>query len=84
MITQNKKSLQSIINYTNMKLKHWYMDVEKDYGIRGSGQVRFTDDTVIIDYIEDNEIKHWSMAFYPSYIQDQKLDWVFNCWQELA
>ena len=76
--------MKAIINYTNERLQNWYYNAKKDYGVIGSGSVRFTDDSVIVDYIENGEKKEWSMAFYPEYLKDEKIDYVFNCWSELA
>jgi hypothetical protein len=76
--------MKKLIEYTNVQIAKWYLDVKNNYGVIGSGKVRFTSDSVIIDYIENGEEKTWSMPFYPEYLKTQKKDWVFNCWCELA
>lgn len=78
------ENLNRLIEYTNNKIAQWYYNAKKDYNVIGSGKVRFTEDSVIVDYIENGEQKTWSMAFYPEYLKEQKIDWVFNCWSELA
>jgi hypothetical protein len=76
--------IQNLIDYTNLRIKNWYVNVKCEYGVIGSGKVRFTEDSVVVDYIEDGEQKVWSMAFYPEYLKTARIDWVFNCWYELA
>lgn len=76
--------MEKLIAFTNAKISNWYANAKKDYGVIGSGSVRFTNDSAIVDYIENGEKKEWSMAFYPEYLKEQKIDWVFNCWAELA
>ena len=76
--------MKHLIDYTNERLQNWYYNVKKDYGVIGSGSVRFTDDSAIVDYIEDGIKKEWSIAFYPEYLKDHKMDYIFNCWSELA
>jgi hypothetical protein len=75
--------METLINYTNAKLINWYANA-KEYGVIGSGTVRYSEDTVYIDYIENGINNTWSMAFYPEYLKTQKIDWVFNCWMALA
>ena len=76
--------MKTLIDYTNNRIAQWYYNAKKDFGVVGSGKVRFTEDSVIVDYIENGEEKTWSMAFYSEYLKNQKIDWVFNCWSELA
>jgi len=76
--------MEKLIAYTNFRLNNWYANVYEEYGVIGSGSVRFTNDSVIVDYIENGVKKEWSMAFYPEYLKQQAIDWVFNCWSELA
>ena len=76
--------MKNLIEYTNNRIANWYYNAKLDYGVIGSGKVRFTEDTVIVDYIENGESKTWSMAFHPEYLKEQKIDYVFNCWMELA
>ena len=76
--------MKTITDYTNNKIANWYLNAKKEYGVIGSGQVRFTSDSVIVDYTENGEDKSWSMAFYPEYLKDHKIDYIFNCWSELA
>ena len=80
--TEEKR--KEVISYTNTKLVSWYINAKSDYNVTGSGQLRFTEDSAIIEYIENGQQKTWSMAFYPEYLQEQKIDWVYNCWMELA
>lgn len=74
--------MEKLITYTNAKINNWYANAKKDFGINGSGSVRFANDLVIVDYIEDGEKKEWSMPFFSEYLKEQKIDWVFNCWAE--
>jgi hypothetical protein len=76
--------MKTLIEYTNNRIANWYYNAKKDYGVIGHGKVRFTEDSVIVDYVENGKEKTWSMAFYPEYLKEQKIDWVFNCWMELA
>jgi len=76
--------MTTLIEYTNNRIANWYYNAKKDYGVVGHGEVKFTDDSVIVEYVENGEAKTWSMAFYPEYLKTEKIDWVFNCWSELA
>jgi hypothetical protein len=76
--------MKAVTDYTNNKIANWYLNAKKEYGVIGSGKVRFTSDSVIVDYTENGEDKSWSMAFYPEYLKDHKIDYIFNCWSELA
>ena len=90
--------MEKLIAFTNAKILNWYTNAKNDYGVIGSGLVRFTNDSVIVElkcveyltdiqkikHRENGEKKEWSMAFYHEYFKEQKIDWVFNCWSELA
>lgn len=78
-------NIQRMINYTNTKIVKWYSNVKKEYNVIGSGKAHYNkkNNTVVVEYIENGEQKTWSMAFYPEYLSNG-LDWVFNCWGELA
>jgi hypothetical protein len=78
------KVMKKLIEYTNVRISTWYADAKKDYGVMGSGSARFENDKIFVDYTENGEEKQWSMPFYPEYLKEQKIDWVFNCWSELA
>ena len=76
---------QNAINYTQEKITAWYKDAKKDYNVNGSGTAHYNkvENEVVVEYIEDGVQKTWSMAFYPEYLENG-IDWIFNCWSELA
>ena len=74
---------QRILNFTNERLNNWYANAKIDYNVDGFGTAKIEDNKVIVNYTENGESKVWSMAFYPEYISNG-IDWVFNCWMELA
>jgi hypothetical protein len=80
------KTIQGVINYTNLEIQRWYDDVFEQYGVVGSGIARYDKDSnsIIVDYVEDGILKTWQMAFYPEYLNQEKISWVFECWSELA
>jgi hypothetical protein len=47
--------MKTLIDYTNNRIAQWYYNAKKDFGVVGSGKVRFTEDSVIVDYIENGE-----------------------------
>lgn len=78
-------TIQDIVNYTNIRIESWYMNALLDHDVVGEGKAFYDEntDTIIVSYIEDGVSKTWEMAFYPEYISNG-LDWVYNCWSELA
>ena len=76
--------MEELTIFTNTQISNWYENALIDYGVVGSGSVSFTEDSVIVDYIENGTKKNWSMAFYPDYLKEQKIDWVYNCWSSMA
>jgi|LakMenE01Jun11ns_1017448.scaffolds.fasta_scaffold7944985_1 hypothetical protein len=77
-------TIADLTKYTNERIVNFYITVKECYGVIGSGLVRFTEDSVIVDYIEDGKELTWSMAFYPEYLKSHSINWVFDCWAELA
>jgi len=78
-------TIQDVINYTNEKISNWYANVKKEYGVIGLGTAHYNKKTnsVVVEYKEDGVQNTWEMAFYPEYLENG-VDWVFNCWSELA
>ncbi len=74
--------MKKLISYTNKRIAEWYLNAKTDYGVIGSGKVRYEKNKVIIDFIEDGKKFTWSMVFYPECLIEQDIDWVFNCWAE--
>lgn len=79
-------SIQEMLTWTNYRLAQWYEQVKTDYNIEGTAIAIHSADTneVIINYTENGKSHIWSMAFYPEYCIEQKIDYVFMCWSELA
>ena len=75
---------QQTISQTNLRLEAWYKEVKLSYNVIGEARTRVDEDVVTIEFIEDGIIKTWSMAFYPEYTLENGLDYVFNCWAEMA
>ena len=84
MITE--AHIQTMINYTNSKIAGWYKEVLTSHNVKGSGKAHYNkaNDEVVVEYTENGEQKTWSMAFYPEYLEDNDIAWVYNCWMELA
>jgi len=84
MITE--AHIQTMIQYTNSKIESWYKEVLNTYGIKGSGKAHYNKQSneVVVEYVENGKQKTWSMAFYPEYLEDNGIAWVYNCWMELA
>ena len=80
------KSIENLIEYTNTEIVRWYKDVKQEFGVIGFGSCRYDDaqNSIIVDYVEDGVFNTWEMAFYPEYLKEQKISWVFDCWIELA
>ena len=80
------KSIENLIEYTNLELVRWYENVKSEYGVIGFGETKYNEsnNTITVDYTEEGTQNTWSMAFYPEYLKEQKISWVFNCWMELA
>jgi len=78
-------TIQDVINYTNEKISNWYTSVKKEYNVIGAGFAHYNkeNDSVVVEYTENGIQETWEMAFYPEYLENG-VDWVFNCWSELA
>lgn len=76
--------MKNLIQYTNEKISQFYFNAKKEFGIIGSGSLKFENEKAIIEYTENNEKKTWSMYWHESYLKTQKIDYIFNCWMELA
>jgi hypothetical protein len=71
-----------VIKYTNQRLKRWYAEVKRSYGVVGSGFTAIKGDTITITYTEDGVTKKWDMAYYDEYVDESGIDYFFNVWQE--
>jgi len=80
----NTEQYQNLKNYTDMRIAQWYENVAEEYGVIGTGETSFTNDSVIVKYTEDGVSHEWSMAFYPEYFKEYPIEWVFNCWAALC
>ena len=76
--------MKNLIEYTNKRISNWYVNARIDYGVIGHGKLRFEDNKAIVDYVENGEQKTWSMPFYPEYLKEQKINWIFDCWMSLG
>ena len=77
--------IQTMIENTNSRILNWYENAKIDYGVIGSGSTHYNkkENKIVVEYIEDGEQKTWEMAFYPEYLENG-INWVFDCWAELA
>jgi hypothetical protein len=84
--TEIMKAIENVVEYTNVKIQNWYKEVKITYGVIGSGVCKYNEltNTMTVEYVEDGKCKIWEMPFYPEYTKEQSIDWVFNCWGELA
>jgi hypothetical protein len=73
-----------LANYTNSRIENWYRNAKLDYGVTGHGKVRFGENEVFIDYTENGVEKTWSMAFYPEYILNNGISYIFDVWMDEA
>ena len=73
-----------IINHTNARLSNWYKDAFNSYGVVGKGTTTIEGNQVTINYSEDGVEKVWNMIFYPEYVIDGGIDYIFNVWMEEA
>ena len=82
---QELKAIQTMIVYTDDRISTWYANAKQDYGVIGSGKVHYNaeENSVVVEYTENGVSNKWDMAFYPEYLENG-IDWVFNCWSELA
>jgi hypothetical protein len=71
-----------VIKYTNHRLKRWYAEVKRSYGVVGSGFTTIKGDTITITYTEDGVTKKWDFAYYDEYVDESGIDYFFNVWQE--
>ena len=78
-------TIQAMINNTNERINNWYANVKEEYGVKGSGSAHYSkeENKVVVEYVENGVQNTWEMAFYPEYMENG-LNWVFNCWSELA
>ncbi len=84
-MTNTDLIIKDVIDYTNMRIKNWYKTVEEEYGVIGKGETFYNEeeDSISVIYTEDGEEKEWKMAFFSEYLSNG-IEWVFNCWSELA
>ncbi len=68
------------IEFTDKKLKSWYKNAKKDYGVVGSGKASIKDDEFTIKYVENGNSKEWSIGYFPS--NREELDFYYNVWSE--
>jgi hypothetical protein len=80
------KAINKVVEYTNLRIQNWYKEVKRTYGVIGSGVCSYNESTktMTVEYVEDGNTEVWEMPFYPEYAKEQSIDWVFNCWSELA
>ena len=76
--------MENLIKYTDNRIAQWYCDVKRDYGVIGSGKLRFENNYAIVDYIENGKKKVWSMPFFHYHFKQERRSWIFECWSELA
>ena len=79
-------TIAELIKFTDEKIVNWYELAREDYSVDGSGVTSYDAENNIIkvDYIENGETNTWEMVFYPGYLNEQAIDWVYNCWSSLA
>ena len=78
--------INKMIQYTNDEIKRWYKEASLSYGVRGAGNAHYNkqNNEVVVEYVENGVQQTWRMAYYPEYINEHNISWVFNCWAELA
>lgn len=70
--------MDNVIKHTNSRLKDWYYNVEKEYGIIGEGFAKFNENNEVeIHYIENNVKCLFSHYWHP----DFKINTIFDIWQ---
>lgn len=65
------------VEYTNQRLKQWYVNAKEDYGVIGSGEARIEGETFIVDYIENGVKKTWSLTMFDN---RQAVRYYFDIW----
>jgi hypothetical protein len=80
------EAINKVVEYTNLRIQNWYKEVKRTYKVIGSGVCSHNESTktMTVEYVEDGNTEVWEMPFYPEYAKEQSIDWVFNCWSELA
>ena len=78
-------TIQEVINHTDSRIEDWYLTVKREYGVKGAGKTHYNkkENSIVVEYTENGVQKTWSMAFYPEYLSNG-INWVFDCWSELA
>lgn len=78
--------IQRMINYTNQRIANWYVHSKLDYNVVGSGKAHYSKDTneVVVEYTENGVHNTWKISYYPEYVKEESINWVYNCWTELA
>ena len=72
----------NLIRFTNNKLSNWYKNAKIDYDVDGSATCKIINDRIIVDYIENNVSKTWSMCYYPEYVLENGMSYFYNVWTE--
>lgn len=83
---QIKDLRKNAIDYTNKRLKNWYVNAKTDYGVDGKGtaKIDIKNNLFIVDYVENGKKFQWEMAYYDEYAYDNKPEYFFNVWMEQA
>lgn len=78
-------TINEIIKHTDSRIEEWYVSAKRDYNVKGAGKAHYNkkENSIVVEYTENGVQKTWSMAFYPEYISNG-INWIFNCWSELA
>ena len=78
--------IQKVINYTNKRIEEWYKNALINYNVKGRGVAHYDkkENKVVVEYVEDGKQKKWEMAYYPEYVTENRIDWIFDCWRSLV
>lgn len=76
----NVEKAQAIVDYTNMKLAHWYKYAKEDYGVDGNGVCWYNAETdqIIIDWVENGVRNQYTNTYWDDIVGG--LDYNYNIW----
>jgi hypothetical protein len=74
----------NILQEFNSRIIDWYENAKTDHGITGKGVAKFEGDLFLVYYEENGNRFLAKMAICDEYLIDNKIEWLFNVWSELA
>jgi len=74
--------MKNLIAHTDARLQNWYENVEREFGVIGSGFSKFNNETNELEiHYTENGVKCCFKHYYHS---DFKLSTIFDIWQTEA